>query len=103
MLFGLGLGALALDHVRDGAGNVCAHAAYKLHAVARSSQLLKVDHSVANDVFLDHFGLLGHELLRVAARANKNSLTLALLLVVDDWDASIGHHHRHLDLLDDGS
>ena len=103
MLFGLGLGALALDHVRDGAGNVCAHAADELHAVARRSQLLKVDHSVANDVFLDHFGLLGHELLRVAARPDEDSLILALMLVVDDWDASIGHHHGHLDLLDDGS
>ena len=103
MLFGLGLGALTLDHVRDGASNVSAHAADKLYSVARSSQLLKVDHSVANDVFLDHFGLFSHDLLRVAAGANKNSLILSLMLVVDDWDASISHHHGHLDLLDDGS
>ena len=103
MLFGLGLSALALDHVRDVASDVCAHAAHELDAIARRSQLLKVDHSVAHDVFLDHFGLLGHELLRVAARPNENSLILALLLVVNDWDASIGHHHGHLDLLDDSS
>ena len=80
MLFSLGLGTLALNHVRDGAGDVCAHAAHEFYTVARCRQLLEVDHSVANDILLDYAGLVGHQLFCVAAGANENGLILSLLL-----------------------
>ena len=67
------------------------------------SQFLVVNHIVADDVFLDLISQTGSDTFRISTWGDEDNATISILCLIDkiveDDYTSVGHHHGHLERL----
>lgn len=95
------LDALLLDHVWDGARDVQALNLGPLGAAISIRHFDIVDHVLCDDVLLDDSGLGSNDLIGAPAGREEDEAVFDLLRVDHVDEASVRHHHGHLDLLED--
>ena len=96
------LGTFTLHSVRDGSCNVKSLHGDPVAAIFCRRQLAVVDDIVRNDILLYFTTLCCDYIVSALARCNENqtAVCVALDTVIDINHAPVGHHHWHLDLLE---
>ena len=95
-------GTFAFQSVRDGTSYVKGLNGHPVASPIRRRQLAVVDDVIPDDVLLYFAALRCDNLIRALTRCDEDqtAISIAFDSVVDLDYASVGHHHWHLDLLE---